>query len=488
MQGNSQASFSKRQRWVIGANVVTSILALAALVLMANYLAARHFRRVPWNTPAVSQLSPVTGRVLDSVTNEIKVIAFYDRSQPLYGAVSDLLELYQLRCPQIQVEYLDYVRYRDRAKLVQDQYKLDPNQEADRIIFAANGRHRIVYAKDLAEFDVSGALQGQEVRRTGFRGEQLFTSAIFSLVDPEPRIAYYLMGHGVHDPTQQGSDGYATFAQVLAENHILLQPYLARSDVPSDCQLLIVAGPQTGLLPSDIDRLSAYLNRGGRMLLLFRTLPYQRTGLERLLSEWGVEIGNNFVLDPRQQKAGEENLVLVNRFGSHPVSDPLRRSALALVQPRSIRPKASNGQSANAPKVVELATTSEQGQACVIDDSNRARTAFTGAIPLAVAVEKGSIQGISSDRGATRMVVVGDSALLGNALIQVEGNRDFARNAVNWLLSRESLLEGIGPRPIEEYRITMTRAEMQLLLWLFLGAAPGAAFCIAGIVWLRRRS
>jgi ABC-type uncharacterized transport system involved in gliding motility auxiliary subunit len=111
-----------------------------------------------------------------------------------------------------------------------------------------------------------------------------------------------------------------------------------------------------------------------------------------------------------------------------------------------------------------------------------------GSIPLALAVEKGNIQGISGDRGATRLVVVGDSLIFCNGLIGAGSNREFARNAVNWLVDRDILLEGVGPRPVTHYQITMTGAELAMMRWVLIGVIPGGILLLGTFVWMRRRA
>ena len=85
------------------------------------------------------------------------------------------------------------------------------------------------------------------------------------------------------------------------------------------------------------------------------------------------------------------------------------------------------------------------------------------------------------------MIVVGDSFFLGNRQIESAANRDFASYAANWLLDRTVLLEGIGPRPVTEFRLTMTQAQQRNVRWLLLGALPGAVLTFGCLVWLVRR-
>lgn len=107
---------------------------------------------------------------------------------------------------------------------------------------------------------------------------------------------------------------------------------------------------------------------------------------------------------------------------------------------------------------------------------------------MAVAVEKGGIQGVTADRGATRIVVVGSSFSFANAVLNYAGNADFANLAVNWLLNRDVLLTDIAPRAISDYTMSLTDEQMSTLRWVFLLGAPGGAMLIGAIVWLRRRS
>jgi len=114
-----------------------------------------------------------------------------------------------------------------------------------------------------------------------------------------------------------------------------------------------------------------------------------------------------------------------------------------------------------------------------------------GVYPLLAAVEQGVINGVNATRaGGTRIVVAGDSDFLDDEIIdRVSGNRYFAGLALNWLLDRpQVLLSGLGPQPIKQYNLNMTRSQTRAVQWLFLAAMPGAVLALGALVWLRRRS
>jgi hypothetical protein len=150
----------------MGLNVAVSIMALLALVIMVNYLASRHFSRMQLAANSRYPLSPLTLKLLDSVTNKLKVVVFFDPRNPLHSSVKRLVSEYEAKCSQMEVEYVDYVLSPGRAEQVRADYKLAWTGDGDRIIFDSNAKTRIVYAKDLSEYDYAKILQGEEIKRT----------------------------------------------------------------------------------------------------------------------------------------------------------------------------------------------------------------------------------------------------------------------------------------------------------------------------------
>lgn len=482
-----QPSFSRARRWAIGLNVLVSCLALLAVMALINYIASRHFERFQWSQR--DRLSPLTLRLLESLTNEVRVVVFFDPENPLFRDVKGLIDEYRLRCARLDVEYVDYVRLPGRAAAIKQQYKLASAADKDLVIFESKGRPpSIVYDKELSDYDLSEAFVGKGVRRTAFKGEQLFTSKIVSVTESEPFKACFLQGHGEHNPvSEEQTEGYQKFSRVLEEKYISVEPLsLVTNDVPADCQLLVIAGPRNRLAQFELDKVQDYLKRGGRAFILL-TSPLlsdgKKSGLETLLAEWGVGVGDNLVMD----KAGNaDQVLLAGNFGQHPIVKPLDGSRLGLLMPRSIERRASSSRTADTAKVAELVFTSSEGMKVTNVRDNRGTVETNGVVPLVVAVEKGTIQGVSPDRGSTRIVVVGDSLFLGNGMIEYDANRDFASLAVNWLLDRSHLL-AIGPQPVREYRIDMTESQMRSARLVLIGGLPGTVLLLGLLVWVRRR-
>lgn len=489
-----QSIWSDRLRWNIAFHVVGSILALLAIVIMVNYLATRHFDRFYLGKGVQARMSQRTLNILHSLDQKVRVVVFFDREAMLFKPVSALLDEYDYASSMLKLEYVDYYQDPGKAQIIKNEFGLPPGVDQNVVIFQSEGRTKIVSQGLLSEYDIEKVIrqESNEVKRIGFKGEQMFTAAILSVTDPDPLKLYHLIGHGEHSIIDYKQEmGYGAFSDVLKENNIDVEPlFLMETGIPEDCRGLILAGPVTALHPKELQLIDEYLQRGGRLFCLMTYFSIQkRTGVAELLAKWGVDLGVNVIFDRKNTLT--ERDILIRSFGAHSITQPLiqAKKQVHLVLPRSVE-EVEGLSGANPPEVQPLLLTTESGEevtemrdGAFYHDPYRDRR---GEISVGVAVRKG-LKGISSEANETRIVVMGDSMFLSNQMIPSGSNREFAGMAINWLLDRTQLLGDIGPQPVTEYRIDMTQSEIRRLSWVLLAGAPGCLIAIGCGVWLRRR-
>lgn len=490
----SKASFNPYRKWATGLNVGLIVGVVFAVVVMVNYLSNDYFLRLPLSTQRKVKLFPRTVKLLQTLTNSVKVTVYYDKDEPSYSAIVELLNEYRTANPRIAMRIVDYKRDPGAAQLLATNYTFLNATNAKNIIIFDGGENRIkkVDGNILTKYTLELVRneKEREYRRKPifFEGERAFTSAIIGVTSPKPFRAYFLKGHGEHDiESSDDQVGYIKFATLLRGENYIETESLSLLDtnhpVPVDCNLLVVAGPITPLEPTELAEIDRYLTQGGRFLVLFsvRSLKNGDTGLEKILAKWGVSVTNDIVHDPERRR-GEQDVIVQDFSPTHPIMNPLLGFAVHMILPRSVGKIRSHAPAADAPTVDELAYS---GPKSYLEGEQRS---LPRAYPLMVAVEKGNVKGVITERGTTRMVVVGDSIFLGNQMIDSAANRDFAGFAVNWLLDRPQLVEGIGARPINEYTLVMTNSQLHSAQWILLGGMPGAILMLGGMVWLRRRS
>jgi hypothetical protein len=488
-----QPSFSPGRRWKIGLDVVVRTALVLAVVVMVNYLGARFFGRYYLSSQTRVQLSSKTREILKTITNHVTVTLYYDTKDAnnYYSDVVALLNEYQAANPRIVISTVDFVRSAGEAQKLKEQYKLNSQTDKNLVIFDCEKRVKIANGDALTQVKLEQVPnlknpQEREYRRKpiAFNGEQAFTAALLAVTSAKPFKAYFLQGHGEPDLSDADESGYLKFGSILAQNYIAVTnlELLGDSPVPLDCNLLVVAGPRTELSETELQKINQYLAQGGRLFALFNYYSIKRpTGLEPILQGWGVNVGPDWIQDLQHTASTDGRDVIVSSFSQHPVVNPLIGSRLYLVLPRLISRVNWKNPPASAPQVDELAFTSP-ASTLPNEPGNPPR-----AYPVMVAVEQKPVAGVANTRGTTRILVVGDSFAFGNRSIQSVDNSDFIGYAANWLLDRNTLLKGIGPRPVTEYRLWMTTTQQREVRWLLLGALPGVVLAFGCLVWLARR-
>jgi hypothetical protein len=504
---NPSPTFSALSRWGMGLNVAIGLAAALALVFMVNYLSARHHWRLSLGGQRQHPLSPQTLRVLAALTNNVKITLFFDTrgEEQLYSLLASLTREYSQASPHISVRTVDPTRQPADAELLLATYQLSALKDRNFVVLDCEGRPRVLYANELGDYRDELVSEGppREFRKhlELFRGESALTTALFNIANARRFKIGFTQGHGEHDPGRPGQPhGYAKFTQAIREKvnaDLGMVSLLGTNDVPADCQLLIIAGPREPFAETELARIDNFLRQGGRLLALVSNPARNgRAGLESLLARWNVSVGDKILLDP--QNAPAENALLTGWLSTnHPITKALtadaEKSRLLLVLPRAVGPVRPGPAAPDAPSVQILAGTGADAvEVSDVRDGVPYRNPMTdrrGSFPLMVAVEQGSIKGVTAERGSTRIVVAGDSLFLDNELIEnPPENHFFATLAVNWLLDRpQVLLEGLVPQPVSSYRVVLTERQLRASRWLLLVALPAAPLVLGALVWWRRR-
>jgi hypothetical protein len=398
---------------------------------------------------------------------------------------------------------VDYTRDPAEAMKVKEKFNLpaqDPaNPDApmakDVVIFSCGDRHDIVPGQLIVktstvqigpgnpDYDPNEKRSQWQSRPVQFRGEVLFTSKILALAHGQPLPVYFLQRHGEASLTDDGDNGYRKFGLELAQNDMTVSylDLMTVADVPADCGLLVIAAPVKEFDASELQKVDRYLAAGGKLLVLLNWASIEHpTGLENELQHWGVNVAADYVKDPEKSN-GSDQFVAVTDFNPKTFVSPLMRFGLEMVLPRPITSVTQANPAANAPQVESLAASSETST--LAGNRNAAPRNYS----LIASIEQNPATGTTSLHGRTRIVVAGDSLFLDNQLIDLDADRDFLNLAVDWLGDRDTLVSGIGPRPVNEFRLILTSKQQRDLDWLLLGALPGGVLVIGWMVWLVRR-
>src|SRR5262249_37204793 len=137
--------------------------------------------------------------------------------------------------------------------------------------------------------------------------EGALLAAILAVTRPADRTVYFLTGHGEHAPTDgDHNTGYSNVSRALEEDqfHVRELALLGPEGVPADATLVVVAGPRKDLLPGEAERIDAYLDRGGALLLLLD--PESPPSFTAIAARRGITPLDQVVVDPERRLAQGE--------------------------------------------------------------------------------------------------------------------------------------------------------------------------------------
>jgi ABC-type uncharacterized transport system involved in gliding motility auxiliary subunit len=474
------------------ATLGAAVLLGAGILVLVNWLGARHYRRLDWTSSHLYSLSEKTEKVLESLKTPVTITVFMTEGTPLFTEVQEVLKRYRAKAPSITVETIDPTRNRLRAETLVKEFGVTGAS----VVFKAGDKKKHVTVEQLAEMDYSRARMGGEPTVKTFKGEQEFTSALLSVTQSRTPKVVFTTGHGERKQDGRGRDGLFGVAETLRRDNCLVEEWgsLGSPTVPAGTDLVVVAGPKSGFTEPESAALRTYLDNGGRALLFLDAEfapgdPSRMVdlGLTPVLAAYGIHVDDDVVVDPKARVPlmGAET-VFASSFRPHPITKLLEGSAVVFPLTRSV------GLAEKLPDGVTgtvLAETSAEGWG-ETDLKNLEVKVEKGdqdvkaPVALAVAVEKGAAVKSGSK---TRIAVFGDVDFASNGGFPNAGNSYLVSGAANWALEREALV-AIPPKSTDQISVTMSRQDIAQITFVAVVLLPLLAIALGvGIYFKRRR-
>jgi ABC-type uncharacterized transport system involved in gliding motility auxiliary subunit len=442
-----------RRKYHVVFTIITLVLALGTVVAL-NLVFIRYNQTYDATANRNYSLSPETVRVVHQLQEDV-TLTYFDRGSRLAQA-RELLGEYAALSRRIHVRYVDAEKHAHSAPA------------------------------GVTRYGVTAVQVGSNKEQATRLSEAAITGAIYRGIKNLTRTACFLSGNGEHSLDDTASLGYSRFKDLLADDDYRAVPIslLSAPTVPGDCTALVISGPTRDYSQPDVEAIGDYVLQGGNALFLLdpplktrKAQIAENRALTQLLAHWGVNLGRDLILDlsPMGQMAGlGPQIALVTSYGSQPIVSDMTGTATGFPLSRSMV-----GQNTSSTRVENLLVTSATSvatqnlsseQVDAADSSNQKGPMTIGLAGIHTGISKG------------RFVVVGTSLWLANAFIEFNGNGDLALNVMNWL-APDAI--SIPPKPPDQQRITMTRAQFAWVRIIAQFLLPLAAVLGAVAVWRR---
>ncbi len=457
---------------------VMSAVFFVIIALVAG-MSIKYKVRVDLTKDSRYTLSDHTVKILKSLKQDVEAIAFYRGDERTRQAMSDMLSEYSYHSPNFNFRFVDPDR--------------DPIETAKFGITS--------YRTTVLQY-------GDKQEIIGTESENKLTNSLLKLISKDIKTFYFVSGHGEKriDSTEENGYSYVKDA-IERENHQVHDLLLINAEkVPEDAAVLVVSGPETDYLPAELEKITAFVKEGGRVIFMVDPsggLP----NLTSYLSGFGFELTDDLIFDKMSQASGGNIAipVVVQYHKEHPVTRdfdqftffPFARSVhikeepakgsweLAKTSDKSwavssdMRKLTKEDEEFDADKhkrgpiSVVAVTAVEVDLADKKDDKANADTAKAGEAPDDFMKTWGKI------------LVTGDSDFASNKFMKA-GNKDFLLNMLNWL-AEEDILISVRRKEPGLTPLLMTAVQGKMVFWLSVVIVPSLLLVVGLGVTARRR-
>ena len=457
---------------------------ILGVLFAANFLANRYDKTFDATANKRFSLSDQTIKVVKGLKSDLRITYFDDQTR--FASARNLLDRYANLSPKVRVEYIDPVKKPQQARAAG--FSRDSNIVVDSGL-------RKEPAKSLTEEEITGA--------------------VIRSLKTATRNIYFLSAGGEYSTEETGNTGYSRLKDLLTRDNYKTQvltpkgnapeagkainlnaakqeqPAAGGFEVPKDATVLVVGGPQLAYPAVVVDAIKKYVDGGGHVLIMLDdplriSRDSQTTDspeLLKLLSDWGVTLGKDLVLDLSgvgQSLFGTgPEVPVIFQYDSQAIVRPMSRIPTAFPLARSLDVK--SGGSATVEKMFgtteDSLAVSDVGANGAIDPKKGKKGPFT----LAAA-------GTTTGTNKGRFVVFGTARWAQNSLIgsNALGNRDLFVNSINWLSSDEDLIS-IRPKETANQTLNMSGQRGTLMFWLSVVFFPLAVVGMGLGTWWQRR-
>lgn len=309
--------------------------------------------------------------------------------------------------------------------------------------------------------------------------EQVFTNLLIRLVRSGEKLVMGLSGHGERRLDGRANHDLGEFGKQLSMKGFKTDSLnlAIAQDVPTNASVLIIASPQVNLLKGEVDKILAYVARGGNLLWLIDQESLR--GLQPLAEKLSLTLTPGVVVDPQsQQLKAPITFALGANYGQHPIT---RNFNNITIFPFARQISLNESKEWNGVSLVEVAQNGwvETGK---LESDATFDEMYDVAGPISIAA---ALRRTLQDR-EQHVVVIGNGHFLANSYLGNGSNLDFGINLINWLVEDENLIT-IQPRATLDSNLTMSKSALTVIVSVFLIILP-LFFLVCGItVWWQRR-
>ncbi len=493
------------RRMLYGFNAVLGTLLLVAILGLLNvlaYVSVAPFsyakENFDWTASGIYSLSPTTRSLLADLKQPVKVYVLLPRGYIITKDVETLLENCRTYTNQLTWEMVSRDVNREKVRELQKRFTL-PDTMGLLVLYGPESKpeYDFIKADDLARN--TPTMPGEQ-RKYVFSGEQALVKSLRYLTEGKTHpVVYFLQSDGEMELSAgrgRGADSLSELRGRLEQGNYTVKPLnldLKTRSVPSDASVVVIARPTRALSADALKALRDYMSgaggkKGKLVVLLDVTIQGNQmipTGLEGLLGEYDVKVGNGRIVCLRESANGTNVEAVANPDSNNPIAQAFapsreRFNLFRFEDVRPVSPVLAQPRGGASYKVDQLLLVPLQFGIWEETDLSKSPAALAAqlraqirkrenieqiekmlspdnlCVAVAVSETQGGMPQIPNhpplnQKETPRMVVFGDAGWVSNEALGAPGNAnnyDLFASCLSWLRERPEV--GVGPEQVKE--------------------------------------
>lgn len=472
-------SIQKRRYQVTTRTISMSVYSSSVVII--STAAAVLFNVLVGELPSRFTVFDVTSNQLYSLTDDTKIfLSELEEDITIYVLANEkqadttlaaTLQGYRELSDHIKISYVDpavnprfYTNY------------TDSQLNANSIIVESSKRSKVIDYSDIYQSEIDYSTYSQTI--TGYDGEGQLTSAIAYVITEEMPKVYILEGHG-----ELSFD--STFTSVIEKQNIDYETInlMNYDKVPKDADCVILNAPTSDLSDDDTNKMIAYMEQGGDVLLISTYTGINMTNFNRLLAFYDVSITEGLIIEADTDYYYQDPFFLLPEISYDSVTESIYQNGGYVFVPYA------QGLTVNENEEVSVASLLSASDSCYVRNGAETSTSYEkqendleGPFQIGVKCEKAA-----GEETSTGMIYTSESIFTQEADVMVSGNNRKLFSGTLLSLTEHTVSTAVPVKSYEISYLTISQSTIVALALLTTIIIPFAILIAGFMIWFRRR-
>lgn len=388
------------------------------------------------------------------------------------ATLQELLDRYAGLSSRIKVETKDPVLYPNFVS----QYTSE-NLSENSVLVVGQNRSKAVDYYDIYQYSMDYSTYSSSL--SSFDGEGQITSAIAYVTAEDMPVVYTLTGH---DEAELST----TVTSSIEKENIELKSLslLTEEAVPEDAKAVIIYGSISDISEDEKNKLEAYMEQGGQIVMLLGYTDKDTPNLDSLLGDYGIALADGLVLegDSQHHLPNYPYYLLPDIQSSAYTSDVSSRYVL-LAFAQGMTEAADISEDLTYESLLTTSAKSYSKTNLESENLDQEAADITGPFDLGVVVTKTIDENVEA-----KLIVFSSETLLDEQVDSMVsgGNSTLFLNVMSQLVDHESTVS-IEPKSMSTEYLTVPSGSAIFWGILTIILIPLLLLAIGGIIWFGRR-